>query len=260
MPVITLTTDLGTQDHYAASLKGTLMSLLPGASICDISHSISHFNLLEAAFIAKSACMKFPKGSVHIIGVDPEGGSRQPIMIMDMDGHYFVAPDNGVLSLIKESASADCFVVNVDNMELSPTGRAFLVQNRMAPVAVALAEGQSPESLGEVGNIKDYRWGEPSFTENSLRGVILHVDHFGNAITNIRKEPFMEVKGDKSFQVFIRNLRLQRIVGSYGDVSKGEALAIFSDNGHLEIAIREGSAAQLLGLKVQDMLTIEFYG
>ena len=116
------------------------------------------------------------------------------------------------------------------------------------------------ESLGTSGEIKEYRWGEPSFTENSLRGVILHIDHFGNAITNVRKDPFMEIKGDKSFQIFIRNLRMQRIVGSYADVAKGEALALFSDNGHLEIAIREGSAAQLLGLKVQDMITIEFYG
>lgn len=236
------------------------MRLYPEVAIVDVSHEISHFNLLEAAFVAKSACLKFPLGTVHIIGVDPEGGSRKPIMIMELEGHYFVAPDNGVLSLIKESADADSYVVNVDNMELSPNGRAFLAQNRLAPVATALAQGKKPADLGSPGEIKDYRWGEPSFTENSLRGVILHVDHFGNAITNIRKEPFMEVKGDKSFQIFIRNLRLQRIVGSYCDVSKGEALALFSDNGHLEIALREGSAAQLLGLKVQDMLTIEFYG
>ena len=205
------------------------MRLLPGVTICDITHEISHFNLLEAAFVAKSACLKFPKGSVHLIGVDPEGGSRQPIMIMVLADHYFVAPDNGVLSLIKESMEAECYVANVDNIELSSTGRAFLVQNRMAQIAAALASGQTPAELGTEGSIKDYRWGEPSLTENSLRGVILHIDHFGNALTNIRKEPFMEVKGEKSFQVFIRNLRLQRIVGSYGDVSKGEALAIFSD-------------------------------
>ncbi|HEX2900167.1 MAG TPA: SAM-dependent chlorinase/fluorinase [Bacteroidia bacterium] len=258
--VITLTTDLGTRDHYAASLKGTLLTLQPGAVVVDISHEISHFNLLEAAFVAKSACLKFPRGSVHIIGVDPEGGPRLGIIAMAHEGHYFVAPDNGVLSLIREGAPSECVAVNVDHLPLAIHGRAFLVQNRLAPVAAALAGGQSLESLGEPAEIKEYRWGEPSFTENSLRGVILHIDHFGNAITNVRKDPFMETKGDKSFQIFIRNLRMQRIVGSYADVAKGEALALFSDNGHLEIAIREGSASQLLGLKVQDMVTIEFYG
>lgn len=258
--VITLTTDLGTRDHYAASLKGTLMSMLPAAVVVDITHEIAHFNVLEAAFVAKSACFKFPVGSVHILGIDPEGGSRMGVVAMRIHGHYFVAPNNGILSLVREGAEAEYVLVDVENLPLPITGRAFLVQNRLAPIAAALAEGKSLESLGTAAEIKEYRWGEPSFTENSLRGVILHIDHFGNALTNIRKDPFMAVKGDKSFQIFIRNLRMQRIVGGYGDVSKGEALALFSDNGHLEIAIREGSAAQLLGLKVQDMITIEFYG
>ncbi|MBP6640979.1 MAG: SAM-dependent chlorinase/fluorinase [Bacteroidia bacterium] len=258
--VITLTTDLGTRDHYAASLKGTLLTMLPGAVVVDITHEIAHFNLLEAAFVAKSACFKFPKGSVHIIGIDPEGGARLGVVAMEQEGHFFVAPDNGVLSLIREGSAAEWVFVNVEHLPLSIHGRSFLVQNRLAPVAAALAGGALLESLGTSGEIKEYRWGEPSFTENSLRGVILHIDHFGNAITNVRKDPFMEIKGDKSFQIFIRNLRMQRIVGSYADVAKGEALALFSDNGHLEIAIREGSAAQLLGLKVQDMITIEFYG
>jgi S-adenosyl-L-methionine hydrolase (adenosine-forming) len=259
MAVITLTTDLGTRDHYAASLKGTLLTLLPGAVVVDISHEIAHFNLMEAAFVAKSACFKFPAGTVHIIGVDPEGGARMNIIAMEQAGHFFVAPDNGVLSLIREGSSAECVIANVENLPLELSGRAFLVQNRMAPIAVALASGEPLESVGSPAEIKEYRWGDPSFTENSLRGVIVHIDHFGNAITNVRKDPFMATKGDKSFQIFIRNLRLQRIVGSYADVAKGEALALFSDNGHLEIAIREGSAGQLLGLKVQDMVTIEFY-
>jgi S-adenosyl-L-methionine hydrolase (adenosine-forming) len=260
MAVITLTTDLGTRDHYAASLRGTLMTLLPGAVICDITHEISQFNLLEAAFVAKSACFKFPAGSIHIIGIDPEGGSRINSVVMALDGHYFVAPDNGVLSLIRDQGSAQCIAVDAEAVAVPTVGRAFLAQNRLAHVAAALANGRALEDLGTGFEMRDYRWGEPSFTENSLRGIIVHIDHFGNALTNIQKQPFLDLKGTKSFQIFIRNLRLQRIVGSYGDVSKGEALALFSDNGHLEIAMREGSAAQLLGLKVQDMLTIEFYG
>ena len=260
MAVITLTTDLGTRDHYAASLKGTLLHLVPGALIVDISHEIAHFNLMEAAFVAKSACPKFPADSIHIIGVDPEGGSRLGMVIMRQDAQFYIAPDNGVLSLIRYSDAAECVHVDMEAMSLPSQGRAFLVQNRMAQIAAALAGGQSMESLGTAAPIKDFRWGEPSYNDSSLRGVIVHVDHFGNAITNVQKDAFMELKGERSFQIFVRNLRIQRIVGSYGDASKGDSLALFSDNGHLEIAIREGSAAKLLGLKVQDMITIEFYG
>lgn len=259
MAIITLTTDLGSRDHYAAALKGTLISLCPGTQLIDISHDVSHFNTMEAAFILKSAFEKFPPGTIHLIGVDPEGTSRQSSLVMLYKGHVFVGPDNGVLSLIRRSDEAECFKVDDENQPALTKGRAFLAQRRLAPVAARLASGEAPESLGGAHEMQQYLWGEPSYTDNSLRGVILHIDHFGNAITNILKDEFMGRKGSRSFQIFIRNLRLQRIVTSYGDVARGEALAIFSENGHLEISIREGSAAQLLGLNVQDMLTIEYY-
>ena len=260
MAIITLTTDLGSRDHYAAALKGTLMSLNPAANLVDVTHAISPFNTMEAAFILKSAFEKFPPGTIHLIGVDPEGTARQSTLVMRFKGHLFVGPDNGVLSLIKRSDDADVFKVSTEHLPTLGHARGFLAQRHLAPVSALLAEGAAPESLGEPHEMQTYLWGEPSYTENALRGVILHIDHFGNAITNILKDEFMARKGDRSFQIIIRNLRLQRIVTAYGDVSRGEALAIFSENGHLEFAIREGSAAQLLGLNVQDMMTIEFYG
>ncbi|HHG85325.1 MAG TPA: hypothetical protein ENJ82_11320 [Bacteroidetes bacterium] len=260
MAIITLTTDLGTRDHYAASLKGTLLGLSPKVTLVDISHDISNFNTLEAAFILKSVFHKFPQGTIHIIGVDPEGGRHQRMLVMKFREHYFIAPDNGVLSLVREDAQSEVIAVDLDKVKAIGVGPSFWVQNLMAPIAAELAEGTEMHNLGEEIVIKEFLWGAPSYTNNTLRGVIVHLDHFGNAITNIRKAQFMEIKGDRSFQIFVRNLRLQRIVSAYGDVGKGGELAIFSDNGHLEIAIREGSAAQLLGLQVQDMLTIEFYG
>lgn len=258
--IITLTTDLGSRDHYAASLKGVLLSLAPGVQLVDVTHDISHFNILEAAFILKSCFSKFPPGSIHIIAVDPEGSARTDTVVMDFKGHRFVAPDNGVLSLIRMGESAECIKVDESIMPPLTQGRAFLALRRLAPSAALLATGGELEELGEMHTIKEFYWGEPSYTENSLRGMILHIDHFGNAITNITKDEFLRLKGDRSFQLFIRSLRLPRIVTSYGDVSKGEALAIFAESGHLEISIREGSASQLLGLKVHDMLTIEYYG
>jgi S-adenosylmethionine hydrolase len=260
MAIITLTTDLGTRDHYAASLRGALMRLAPGVAIVDVTHEISHFNLLEAAFVAKSTCPKFPPGSVHLLGVDPEGGTRIAIVAMRIGDQYYVAPDNGVLSLVREREAAEWVLADPERLPVPPHGRAFLAEHRLAPVAAALAAGKSLADIGAPGNIREYLWGEPSYTDSALRGVIVHIDHFGNAITNIRRDHFMQLKGERSFQIFIRNLRLQRIVGSYGDGARGDSLAIFGDNGHLEIALREGNAAKLLGLKVQDMVTIEFYG
>ena len=260
MAIVTLTTDLGSRDHYAASLKGTLLSMCPEVVLVDITHDISKFNVLEAAFILKSAFPKFPPGSIHLVGVDPEGGSRQSCVVVEYKGHVFVAPDNGVLSLITRSEPVHCYQIGEEVLPPVRSGKAFLALRQLAPVAAMLAQGKSPDSFGPAHEMRIAYWGEPTYTENSLRGIVLHVDHFGNAITNITKEEFLRIKGSRSFQIFIRNVRLQRIVNSYGDVSRGEALAIFSESEHLEIAMREGSAAQLLGLKSQDMLTIEFYG
>lgn len=260
MPIITLTTDLGSRDHYAASLKGVLCSLAPGVQLIDISHEISHFNILEAAFILNSCFRKFPLGTIHVISIDSEGSSRTGTVVMKYQKHLFVAPDNGVLSLISRGDNAEYIKVDDSLMPPLNQGKAFLALRRLAPSAAMLATGSPLGELGEVYKIKEFFWGEPAYTDNSLRGVILHIDHFGNAITNISKDEFLRLKGDRSFQLFIRSLRLTRIVTSYGDVSKGEALAIFSESGHLEIAIREGSAGQLLGLKVHDMLTIEYHG
>jgi hypothetical protein len=195
---------------------------------------------------------------VHIIGVDPEGGRHNRMLVMELRGHYFIAADNGVMSLIRADEPCESIAVDEEKLGLEGGGRSFLAQNRMAPIAAHLVNGTPMEELGEPHSIREYLWGEPSYTNNALRGAIVHVDHFGNALTNITKENFLKVKGSRAFNIFIRNLRLSRIVGSYGDVAKGEALAIFSDNDHLEFAIREGSASQLLGLKVMDMLTVEF--
>lgn len=256
--IITLTTDLGRRDHYVASLKGTLLSLCREANIVDVTHEVSPFNTLQAAFVLKSAFHKFPPGTIHLIGVDPEGGRHNRMLVMHLRGHCFIAPDNGVMSLIREGQPCECIAVDDELLGLEGGGKAFLAQNRMAPIAAMMLNGKQVEELGTPHTIREYLWGEPSYTNNALRGAIVHIDHFGNALTNITRENFLKVKGERAFNIFIRNLRLSRIVSSYGDVSKGEALAIFSDNDHLEIALREGSASQLLGLKVMDMLTVEF--
>jgi S-adenosyl-L-methionine hydrolase (adenosine-forming) len=260
MAIITLTTDLGVRDHYAASLKGTLLRLAPEAMVVDVTHDISPWHTMEAAYVLGAAYHKFPEGSIHLLGVDPEGGARTSIVVMEMNGHHFIAPDNGILSLIRGEDAARCFLVTVTEVPMPDVGRGFLAQNRMTVVAARLAQGEAIEDFGEPFELRYMHWGAPAESGNALRGQIIHIDRFGNAITNIRKKTFMDMKGERSFQIFLRKIRLQRIVSAYGDVSKGSELALFADSGHLEIAIREGSAERLLGINIQDMLTIEFYG
>lgn len=178
---------------------------------------------------------------------------------MQLDGHIFLGPDNGSLSLVKGRADAECILVDSEAIQRKGS-KSFQSQNVLAMAAGFLSAGGSFEALGDPHQMKENLWGEPSYSNNALRGIIIHIDHFGNAITNIVKDEFLDLKEGRRFQIFIRNLRLQRIVSTYADVSKGEALGIFGDNQHLEISIREGSAHQLLGLNVQDMLTIEFEG
>lgn len=260
MSIITFTTDLGVSDHYVANLKGTILRRHPQAVMIDITHQIAPFNIMEAAFVLKSSFEHFPEGSIHIVSVDPEGGRSHRGIVMKYKEHFFVGPDNGVLSLIRRKENCETFLITNEEVVQVGKGRAFPSQSVYAPAAAFLAAGGNIEELGESWSMKETLWGDPTYTNNSLRGIVLHVDRFGNAITNIQKEEFLRIKGDRSFQIFIRNVRLQRIVSAYSDVSRGEALALFSHNDHLEIAIREGAAAQLLGLKIQDMLTIEFYG
>lgn len=258
MALITLTSDLGVRDPYAAALKGTLYALCPGVAIIDISHSVSHFNTLEAAYLLRSAWPRFPEGTIHIIAVDPEGNPARLTLAMKLQGQWFLAADSGVLSLIRGELPAEVYAITDPSLVLNSLSKSFPSQNLYAPVAAWIALGGDPAQAGEPFAMREMLWGEPSYSGDSLRGTIIHIDHFGNAVTNIRRAEFLQLKGDRRFEIFIRNLKLRKIYSSYADVARGEALALFGDNQLLEISIREGSAAQLLGLKVHDMLTIEF--
>lgn len=257
MAIITLTSDLGKQTHYAAVLQGIIYTLSPQTHVVDISHHIRNFDIMEAAFVVKHTYPSFPKNTIHLIAVDPEYGEHSTGIIMKCDEQYFVAPDNGLCSLIAENREKTCFRIEEKMLSLIYP-KSFRPAQVLAPAAAFLANGGNISEIAVSTEIKELRWGEPTFMNNALRGKIIHIDTFGNAITNIDKNLFLELKKEKNFEIFLRNIRLRRIVSTYSDVGKGDALAIFGSSGYLEIAMRESSAADLLGLKVHDMITIEF--
>jgi S-adenosylmethionine hydrolase len=171
---------------------------------------------------------------------------------------YFVGPNNGVMSLISDGEESQCIEIEHEGLINDRYPRSFRAARVFAPTAAFLASGGPLEEIGKPIEVKELRWGEPTYTNNCLRGKIIHIDKFGNAITNIHKPNFMDLKEGRSFEIYVRSLRLRRIVTTYSDVGKADALAIFGENGHLEIGMREASAAELLGLSVHDMITIEF--
>lgn len=235
-----------------------MLSLFPGVHIIDVTHNISNFNTMEAAYVIRNTFPAFPDGTIHLIGVDPETGDSPTGVVMYYKKQYFVGPNNGVMSLISDGEESQCIEIEHEGLINDRYPRSFRAARVFAPTAAFLASGGPLEEIGKPIEVKELRWGEPTYTNNCLRGKIIHIDKFGNAITNIHKPNFMDLKEGRSFEIYVRSLRLRRIVTTYSDVGKADALAIFGENGHLEIGMREASAAELLGLSVHDMITIEF--
>ncbi len=255
MPIITLTSDLGDNSHYPAIVKGIIFTMFPEAKVVDVTHNIPNFDVMQAAYVVRHTYPAYPRDSIHMIAVDPD--QSRPI-VLRYQGKYFVGPDNGVLSLITNGSLAEAHLIENEGLLRKDYPTSFMAARMYAPTAAFLASGGTLEEIGPVAPLNVLRWGEPSYSHNCLRGKIIHIDKFGNAITNIEKENFLALKENRRFEIFIRNVRLKRIVNTYSDVSKADALAIFGESSHLEIAMREASAADLLGLKVHDMITIEF--
>lgn len=255
MPIITLTSDLGDNSHYPAVVKGIILSMFPEVRLVDLTHNIANFDLMEAAYMVKNTFPAFPKGSIHLMAVDPDQGQA---VVLKHQGHYFIGPNNGILSLITNNGLMEAHFVKNEGLIREDYPPSFMAARVLAPTAAFLASGGTLEEVGPTIPLNILKWGAPSYSNNCLRGKIIHIDKFGNAITNIEKEDFLSIKTGRRFEIFIRSVRLKRIVNTYSDVSKADALAIFGESNHLEIAMREASAADLLGLKVHDMITIEF--
>lgn len=257
MPLITLTTDFGTQDYYAGALKGALLRACPGIPLIDLSHDIKAFDIVQAAFVVQNACFEFPENSLHLIAVNCAYDPAARFLAVRQNGHYFLAPDNGILTLLFESvAEADARALTVDGEAHFPVKAIF------ARAAAHLVQGQSFESLGEpAGPLLQRISLQPVLTKARIRGTIIHIDNFENAIVNIRRETFEKFAQDRPFSLFFkRNDPITQLRQNYSDVSVGETLCLFNNAGFLEIAVNMGRAATLLGLKVEDVVEVVLEG
>ncbi|MFV8379174.1 SAM-dependent chlorinase/fluorinase [uncultured Flavobacterium sp.] len=274
MSIITLTTDYGLKDHFVGALKGKILSEYSEAIIIDISHDIDPFNTVEASYIIGASYASFPKGTVHLVGVDMESNKENQHIVMQWNGHYFIAADNGILSMLSQKIVPQKIVaINIhDRLPSEATDLDVFVK-----VACHLAKGGLMNVIGkEINTIKQVTNLQATISDdgNSLKGHVIYIDHFGNVITNISKKYFIEVAKGRPYEIVLKTKNIKTILPNYSAIAssdkypiksyEGEKLAIFNEAGFLEIAIfrsnpsKVGSANSLLGLNYRDIIIIKF--
>lgn len=264
MAVITLISDLGTKDYYLAALKATALKRNPDCKLVDISHHIPPFDIAKAAFVLRNVWHEFPEGTVHIISVDSNWEAQSPYTIVSKDGHYFIAADTGIFSLLfHDDPATSAYTIKLNGDE----DLSFPTKSILMPVASRLIAGEKPEKIGQ--KVEGYKI-RPSITPviepHNIRGTVIYVDAYGNVITNITQDLFKEVIGDSPFNIVLRRggIEVNTISRAYSEVPHGEIVALFTSEGYLEIAINRGvqgsggGASELLDLKESDIVRVEF--
>jgi S-adenosyl-L-methionine hydrolase (adenosine-forming) len=260
MPIITLTSDWGLKDHYLGAVKGAIYSRLPGISIVDISHTIPPFDLNQAAFIIRNFYKDFPPGTIHILGINTEASIETPHTLVVHDGHYFIGADNGIFSLIFDEIPSTIYELDVlqDSDYFTFSARDVFVK-----VACHIAEGKPVDQLGtpKKSIVRKMSF-KPVIDGNLIKGKVIYIDNYENVFTNISEAFFKSVVKGQKFAIMFRSAsyRITTISKSYKDVVEGEMLALFSTSGHLEIAINQGKASSLLGLRMDQPVLIEVLG
>jgi hypothetical protein len=268
-PIITLTTDFGTEDAYVPAMKGTMLSIAPSARLVDVTHEIAPQDVMESAFVLRTAQPYFPTGTVHLVVVDPGVGTERRAVALRHDDHWYVGPDNGLFPLVLDGASPEA-VVELDEPSAWRTpspSNTFHGRDIFAPAAAHLAAGRALDEVGSpVDTLESLRWARPIVEPNSVRGRVVHVDHFGNCITNIRRSTLAEALGldDETAPVdafppvegYVGNTVLDVFFETYGAVSEGDPLLLFGSTDVLEVAVNGGNAAELLDIRKGDSVEV----
>jgi S-adenosylmethionine hydrolase len=248
-PVIALLTDFGLADHYAGTMKGVMLGICPDATLVDISHDIPAHDVMAGADELAASYRYFPAGTVFLVVVDPGVGSPRRAIAAEAGDYRFVAPDNGVLTMVLDEIAPHRVVEITERKYARPTvSRTFEGRDRFAPAAAWLANGVELTSLGgPAGPVSRLEMPRPSMTPAGIGGEVVRVDRFGNLITNIARKTFEIVVSADGMAVHIASHPVAKVVSTYADVAPGELCALFGSSGYLEIAARGTSAAVRLG-------------
>ena len=264
MSVITMLTDFGCQDEYVGVMKGVILSVCPSVSIVDITHQLDPQDIVEAACLIPSFYRFFPEGTVHLVVVDPGVGSERDILAANHDGHFFVVPDNGVLTLLMNREKSDT-IVRIGNADyfIKPVSDTFHGRDIFAPIGAHIVNGTRLEELGTKTDIEDLVHLEDLNCQLSetgeLVGKIVSIDRFGNLITNIDSNTLMEYrKTDPNYrpQVCISSHVIAGLSRTYANADPSSPLALIGSRNHLEIAVNGGSAKQYFKAHKGDVVRV----
>jgi S-adenosylmethionine hydrolase len=250
-PVIALLTDFGTRDHYAGTMKGVALGICPDATLVDISHDIAPHDVLSGALELAASYKYFPPGTIFLAVVDPGVGSSRRALAAEAGGYRFVAPDNGVLTLVFKEAAPKRVVEITERRYARPTvSRTFEGRDRFAPAAAWLAKGIELTGLGRaLTTWQTLTVPEPVATATQLVGEILRVDRFGNLVTNVDRRTFDRFAGAGGIDIAAGPHAVAKVVATSAEADPGEVCALFGSTEHLEIAVNGGSAAGRLQLE-----------
>jgi len=259
MPIITLTSDLGLKDYYVASIKGAILSQNPDVTIIDITHEIPPFDMSKASLVVRNCYQNFPSGTIHIIGVNSETDVDIPHVAIFENGHYFIGADNGVFSLIFEKTPEKIVELNINQETDNIT---FPTRDVFVKAACHIARGGTLELIGKIKETIETKSMFRAISENnSIRGMVSYIDHYGNLLSNISEQMFRTFGRGRKFIIYLRNANyeISEITNAYNTVPDGEKVAMFSSTGFIEIAVNKGNASKLFGVKESDLIRIEFY-
>lgn len=261
-PVIALLTDFGTADHYAGAMKGVILGICPDATIVDISHEIPAHDVTAGALELAGAFKYFPAGTIFVAVVDPGVGSARRGLAADTGDYRFVAPDNGVLTVVLRESPAKKIVELTERRYARPTvSRTFEGRDRFAPAAAWLAKGTQLPALGRpINEIQKLDIPLPETSADTVRGIVLRVDRFGNLVTNIDRKSVERLGLGSTIAIDAAGQRIERLVATYAELPADGVGALFGSTDHLELAAPSDSAAARLGLSRGALVTVSRQG
>jgi S-adenosylmethionine hydrolase len=258
-PIITLTTDFGLKDPYVAEMKAVILSICPNAQIVDITHQIEKFNIRVGSYTLACATPYFPKGTIHVAVIDPSVGTKRRPLLIETEKDFFIGPDNGVLALAaKAQEIRHVYEISNRNFMLPKVSNTFHGRDIFAPAAAHIANGVPPSELGpEVEDIVVSEFAKLVKKKNAVVGEVLHVDSFGNIITNFEEKELKLMGISDTVNVKLKNRLLKlKLCKAYAETPPKQPLATIGSHNFLEIAINQGNAAEKFKAKTGDKITL----
>ncbi|GJM61149.1 MULTISPECIES: SAM hydrolase/SAM-dependent halogenase family protein [Persicobacter] len=255
MALITFLSDFGVSDHYVAAVKAKILKFFPAAQIIDITHAIKPFDIIHGSHVLGAVFRDFPEGTIHLFGVDSFANENTRHIAVKLEGHFFVGPDNGLLSQISAEAPKGMVELTEVGEEKSP----FPLKDICAEAVAKLASGSGLPAVGTyTSDLKRFVSRKPRVGADLIIGHVLHVDAYGNLITNIKREDFETRASKMTYNIRVAREQFQHVHGSIAEVEPGDIFLIFNSQNVLEVGIHKGNAAQLLGLEFESLISIQF--